>query len=263
MLKISYLTLLIFIGWILPPFPERSCDELKAIKVFSKTEVVTLETGEVLSFIDTVSVYHYSDYLMYLIPFEHQHFYVPEAFLDDPEIEPDSIISSRQYSYYFFKPGEKTGYRWVPLYDSTFFTCDFDSFLARQSSLKFDFQVPDSAYSTTGLLKYNQSESREVYYLQNALEVSCSDCVDSINVFYNKINKKIGFFSFGQTLDSARDSKITKLQFIFNPIPKGLPDFDIPRREFVFGFFEFTPENTGEVVALFDRVIKEKFHAKP
>lgn len=264
MKKTIIILLLVFLGTGLTlacfaPFFSEKTSGLMAIKIYDKTELVEKESGSILTFADTIILYQYNGYRLYQTPIYNTHFYMPKASLEDQEIEPDSMVSSIRYASYVFKSGEKQGFLLDPRFDTSFREFNYDSLINKYSSLNLNFLTPDSS-KMVSCKRLNKRETIETYPGGGQ---SCINCADSVYIYYNDAYLKYDFISIAPAIDRSKNSKVSRMEFVLNPIEKGEYPYNIPRREFVFGFFEFTPENSNEVIALFDKVIKEKFHDQP
>lgn len=59
--------------------------------------------------------------------------------------------------------------------------------------------------------------------------------------------------SFSPLLDSTEKMKLCKVIFVYNPIPKGKYDKDMPRRQMLFEIKKITIDEPEKIITLFER----------
>lgn len=193
---------------------------------------------------DTVSLFYYSDYLIYRL--------LPTA-----KWETGENIKGTE-SYFIYKKQDSCGILFNSLTDTSYgIICRIDSFLYNRALRGKDLDIPvDSLWSIMEVKKEKGGILIEEYGLtKQGDEMS----VDSIYYYYSKKMNKVQY-SFSKKLDSIRGMKLFKFRLLFNPKFSKSHNYILPKREISFEIREEGPPNEKEILSLIKkyRIIKKR-----
>lgn len=183
---------------------------------------------------DTISVFYYSDYLVYRLS--------PTA-----QWETGENIKGTE-PYFIYKKHDSCGILFNSLTDSSYSViCRIDSFLFNRALRGKDLDIPvDSLWSITEVKKENAGILIEKYGpTGEGNEMS----VDSIYYYYSKKMNKVQY-SFSKKLDSITGMKLFKFRLIFNSKFSKSHNYVLPKREISFEIREEVPPDDKEILSL-------------
>ena len=180
---------------------------------------------------DTISIFYYSDYLIYRLP--------PTV-----KFETDEKIKGTE-PYFIYNKQDSFGILFNSLTDSSSgITCRVDSFLFNRAFRVKDIDLPvDSIWHLMEVKKDKDGIVIEKYgMMKQGDEMS----IDTIYYYYSKKMNKIEY-SFSKKLDSISRKKLFKARFLFNSKFSTSNKIVLPKREISFEIREVNPPDTKEV----------------
>jgi len=204
----------------------KDSNEIKGINLFTKLDFVKSDNGKTFTVNDSVSIFYYKDLVLYRIPVP---FDSMKAISKTKDTVTNQYVSTKiNHKYFLFRQGNKIGLQ----YDSLNFSphqFEVDSFLKFNSfsNAKFYDKTNDSLYKE---FFDNNSVLTRIYVPKVKYDPSYND---TTKMFFSKSLNDIDF-SFSSDLDSQLKMKLFRVEAIFNPIPKGLYSFAVPKRTFLF-----------------------------
>jgi len=221
-------------------------NKLNLIKVTSKIQMVDKEKGKLINLIDSFFIFYYENLILYRIP-EIIEFSKFTSDSNNNIINQKFIRAETRYSYCIFKKGESTGLLYDSLTSKNFSQFSTDSLLEEKTIFKQGISM--EPYNIVESVTLNNDSVIFEKYIPKIKKDETFP--DSSYLYFNKEFNKIGF-SFSRKLDSLKGMKLYKFKIIYNPIPKEIYAFNVPRRELVFEFSEETVFNPKEVVDFFE-----------
>jgi len=198
-----------------------------SVELYFHLQIVKLDNGQRLDFMDSLNIYSYGNYLVYKYPtvnIETE----PVMNKGNDTIREKEFNRTVSYLYVVYNKNYKFGY----LYDSLKVLkpkrISIDSF-QRVKALKI-FPFYSSKLILTSSVKGDGGLVEKMRYGQVIDESYPDTCV----YYYNKNLPKVVPYTFSSILDSKRDMKLYKVRFVFNPLKKGKYPTNVPKREFYF-----------------------------
>lgn len=200
-----------------------------SIKLISNIQFVKADDNKLFFVADSLNIYYCDNYVLFQLP----QYYGNST--QDSDKGGDTIAlkvkhMETKYGYVIYNKKNKYGYRFESLNVDKPQKISVDSFLTIKAYKGFPFysEHNDSLItSTRNVIKHTLVE-KHIYKKKNDASYS-----DSIYYYYKNGFKNIEY-SFSTKLDSSRNLKLYKVRFIYNTVPKGNHNLDIPRREFLF-----------------------------
>lgn len=183
---------------------------------------------------DTISIFYYSDYLIYRLP--------PTV-----KFETDEKIKGTE-PYFIYNKKDSFGILYNSLTDSSSgITCRVDSFLFNRGFKVKDIDLPvDSIWHLMEVKKDKGGIIIEKYGIMNQGDEMS---IDTIYYYYSKKMNKIEY-SFSKKLDSISRKKLFKARFLFNSKFSSSNKMVLPKREISFEIREEDPPDVKEILPL-------------
>lgn len=220
---------LIFIGFK-QTAPEKST--AYSIKFIHIAQDFKTDSGQLIEFADSMQIYFDGAYCIYKRP--SLHVYAVNIFDKHGNFIGEKVThQDTTYTYTIYKEKNKYGYLFDSITASKPHKLNVDTFLRTTVNKGFNF-LPGNSYRLTET-KWSADKDTlfEQYFCADKKDVSYAD---SIYYYYDKRLTDVNF-SLSIKLDSLKKSKLVRVRFIYNKIPKGKIyngktfDFDTPRRE--------------------------------
>lgn len=223
---------------------------IKTFSVITNYDFVMLENGQFINIQDSFKVSYYQNFILYQFPRIYE--------VSIPIIKGDSIyekvISSRiGYDCFIYKNNDSVGHRLDSLDADNSRLFSVDSFLVKKANAKFAFYNKTNDSLIESKTNEEGNELVEKYIPRIKYDETYPD---STSLYFRNDKVKYPDFSFSRYLDSLKKKKLFKIIFTYNPIPKGVYSFDVPRRNIIFEMKQIQLTNEKELIKFFDRVKK-------
>jgi hypothetical protein len=218
--------------------------------------MVDKEKGGLINLIDSFFIFYYEDMILYRIP-EIVEFSKFTSDSNDNIKNQKFIRTETRYSYCIFKKGEATGLLYDSLTSTNYLQFSTDSLLEEKTIFKQGISM--ESYNISESDTYNDNSILLEKYIPKIKKDETFP--DSSYLYFNKELNKINF-SFSGKLDSLKGMRLYKFKIIYNPIPKGIYAFNVPRRELVFEFNEEPVSNPKQIVDFFESYKKRILTAR-
>jgi hypothetical protein len=216
--------------------------------------------GEVFDLIkDSVSMFFHNYYTLYQLPYTKSYF---KGHMDKDynEIDNKLVRVDTAYRYLIYKEKDKFGYQ----FDSVDFKkpekVNIDTFGINRLWKDFIFFQKKLDTLVEKQIDSNGNIVLEKYIYKHRYGDSYAD---TIYYYFNKSMKGVRF-SFSPVMDSLSDSKLVKVRYIYNKVPKvrkyfgKLLVFDIPKKEYRFEISRIPPESPALTKFIDQFISKEK-----
>ena len=189
---------------------------------------------KIYSLKDTISIFYYSDYLIYRLP--------PIV-----KFETDEKIKGTE-PYFIYNKQDSFGVLFNSLTDSSCGrTCPVDSFLFNRGFKVKDMDIPaDSVWPLMEVKKDKDGILIEKYAM---LKPEDEMSIDTIYYYYSRKMNKVKY-SFSKKLDSISHMKLFKARFLFNSKFSSSERAFLPKREISFEIREVHPPDAKEIFSL-------------
>ena len=239
-MHVKILTCMILLGSCSSTMNKQSA--IKKVDLVSQFPFVD-NTGKLENQIDSLSIFYYSDYVIYRYPIGYS------------ELKDDTTIILRDarkgelpaYNYYIFKQGGEYGYNYRSLKDSSPVRQLIDSFLRFNAFTDLQLKNDDPNYK-----QIEEKVKGNLMIVKKALSNSSLDYSfpDSINLYYRKNVSGIPH-SLVLQLDNKKNNKLMKLELIFNH--KKYENLAIPNRALILELKEKESDVTANIISLVER----------
>ena len=221
-------------------FHSATCSQKKGLKCVSLSFTAPVniykENDEIKIALlkDTISVFYYSDYLIYRL-------------LPTVKWETGENIKGTE-PYFIYTERDSCGILFNSLTDSACsIICRIDSFLFNRAFRGEDLDIPvDSLWSITEVKKENGEILIEKY---GSTKQGDEMTVDSIYYYYSRKMNRVQY-SFSKKLDSISGMKLFKCRLIFNSKFSKSHNGVLPKREISFEIREEVPPDEKEILSL-------------
>lgn len=221
---------------------------IKSYTVVTSFDFVTLENGEFINTQDSFHVTYYQNFILYMVP----KVYTFSTVTIKGDTIHEKLVSSRiAYNYFVYKNSDNFGYRFDSLEAESSQVFSVDSFLEKEAYSKFTFYNKTNDTLVASKTNRKGNELIEKYIPRIKYDETYPD---STFLYFRNEKMKYNYFSFSHYLDSLKNRKLFKIVITFNPIPKGIYSFDVPRRNMIFELKQIRATDEEKLIKFFNRV---------
>jgi hypothetical protein len=225
--------------------------QMRVINLIHHLQLVNTDDGKLLDLIDTLNIFYNGDIIIYAVPHSRE---TSNLTFDKKGNQNNEKLLKREtlYTYFIYKKNDSLGFKYDSISDSRKKEFAVDSFLNLKAFRNAVFYSKNDSLIET-ISKAGSNILIEKYIPKIKYDESYNDTT----YFYFTDKLTNIDYSFSRELDSIKNLKLVKVRFIFNPVPKGLYPFGIPRRELLFEIKEVSLNNPDEILNLFTKFKKD------
>ena len=205
--------------------------------------------GGLVSTNDSVTLVYVNNLVIYKLP------NIVEAITFEKKSEMDysavNTQTDKHFTFYIYEQRIQNGLKYDSLKVDRPTVFSVDSFLTKAAFKGFPF------YSDKFRLYKSIKEDNhltELFIKNKKLDPSYCDTI----YYHYKQNLRTIDYTFSKTLDSTRNMKLYKVQFLYNAIVDPKSKIKVPSREFKFELKEAPNTNVSQIDSLIRRFIKDK-----
>lgn len=205
-----------------------SVNDVIAIRVKHQIDLADTTTGQMVSLKDSVDIIYIGEHTIYKIPRLN---IFSSGFIDKDGNEVKSDYKETiTYFYIIANKNKAYGYRFDTLALDPPKKVAIDSFLTNSLFKNFPFYMK----SNDSLLKTMFNNTKTAFKEFHVCKIKRDKTFpDSMYYSFNAENNSVPF-SFSTYLDSTRQSKLSKVEFVYSPFLNPANKLPIPRRLFAF-----------------------------
>lgn len=226
-------------------------DSILVIDLAYKFQLIKTEGGELINVEDTLRIVSYKDIVVYRVPFQRVSTIVGVD--TSGNILEERIISEKKgFNHLVYRQNSNYGVMFDSIKELPTKKFKVDSFLTARTFKDFKF-FNSSNDSLIEVNEYEKGIRIEKYVPKLKFDQSYADSL--LLYFTKKLTDKP--YSFSRDLEKQKRMNLSKVRILYNSIPKGAYDFEVPKREFVFEIIDVTLEDKQEIMYYIKEFLKQ------